>query len=421
MNRKSIFTICSKNYLAQALTLKESVLKYEHDVDFFIFLADNVTDEIKDVDVVPLDEQWIPDWKEMAFKYDVIEFNTSIKPFCFEKLFHDGYEKVIYLDPDMFVVDKLTYIWESLDSYSIILTPHISNLETGDDGILNEEELLNSGTFNLGFAAIKNTSWGEKIVNWWCDKLEDGCLFSKTYFFDQKWMNLIPGYCPNELMVSRHFGLDVAYWNLHERELIYRNDKYFVKDINTGEEYPLLIYHFSGFDPFRDNVISHHYPKYNIKDYPSFKPIIQEYKTLEYKNGYEFFSNLKYAFNEYDNGCVILKLHRRLYWATLDEFRGEDPFSSNGCFYKNMEVSNLLSKSKNVSKSKNTRLTSADRTSKLRLMRPFAKFLIHIIGVEKFSLLLDRLGTACEMEAQTYLMQEMKKVDRFVLFSDRRK
>ena len=40
-------------------------------------------------DLVTLNDTWIPKWREMAFKYGVIEFNTSIKPFCFYKLFNE--------------------------------------------------------------------------------------------------------------------------------------------------------------------------------------------------------------------------------------------------------------------------------------------------------------------------------------------
>ena len=69
------FTICAKNYLAQALTLRESFLKHNPSLNFFIFLADKI-DGVEDVDgVVALDKSWIPDWVNMAFKYDVIEFN----------------------------------------------------------------------------------------------------------------------------------------------------------------------------------------------------------------------------------------------------------------------------------------------------------------------------------------------------------
>ena len=52
LKNKCIFTICSKNYLAQALTLKESIKKHEPSVDFYIFLADLPCDDIKNIDLI---------------------------------------------------------------------------------------------------------------------------------------------------------------------------------------------------------------------------------------------------------------------------------------------------------------------------------------------------------------------------------
>ena len=45
-------------------------------------------------EVIQLSSNFIPKWEEMAFKYTVIEFNTSIKPFCFNKLFNCIYRKI---------------------------------------------------------------------------------------------------------------------------------------------------------------------------------------------------------------------------------------------------------------------------------------------------------------------------------------
>ena len=65
------FTICAKNYSAQALTLRESFLKHNPSLNFFIFLADKI-DGVEDVDgVVALDKSWILDWVNMAYKLAV--------------------------------------------------------------------------------------------------------------------------------------------------------------------------------------------------------------------------------------------------------------------------------------------------------------------------------------------------------------
>ncbi len=423
MNNICIFTICSKNYLAQALTLRDSVIQHEPELDFVIFLADRVTEEISDVDLEPLDVTWIPKWKEMALKYNVIEFNTSIKPFCFKKLFRQGYQKVVYLDPDMYVTDKLDYIWDNLDQYSIILTPHMLDIDLGEEGVLPETDLLTCGIYNLGFAAISNTKVGGIIVDWWCRKLEKDCYNSpiEGLFVDQKWMTFIPGYFPKETLVSTHAGINIGYWNLHERELIQKDNKYFIKDKVSGKEYPLLVYHFSGFKPSQDKMISAHQPQFNIELYPSFKPIIKEYKELEMQNGYERFSKMHYSFNEFSDGTAISGYHRRLYRACLKEYEGQDPFSIEGGFYQNLKKSKLVSDKKNqaIKVYGGRDMNQSRRTKFMLLFEKVARPFKSLIGAERYFSILEHGRTLFSLENQTFLMQDMQKVDKNEFYTER--
>ena len=83
--KKVIFTIVAKNYMASALTLKGSVLKLHSDVDFYIVLADQWDDEEQKKrggnNVLVADASVVPEILSMSFFYDVVEFSTSIKPF----------------------------------------------------------------------------------------------------------------------------------------------------------------------------------------------------------------------------------------------------------------------------------------------------------------------------------------------------
>ncbi len=425
MKKNCIFTICSKNFLAQALTLKESANIHEPDTDFYIFLADHITDDVKDLELEKLDEAWIPNWREMAFKYDVVEFNTSIKPFCFKKLFDKNYKNVLYLDPDIYVVDRLNYIWDVLEKKTIILTPHINSLELANKGIISEKVLLFSGIYNLGFVAIKNNEIGNIIVEWWKSKLRNLCYSSvhEDLFVDQKWMIFVPSYYPEEVYVTHHSGINIGYWNLHERELLVRNNKYIIKDISSGQEFPLLLYHFSGFKPNKEDMISSHLPQFNIDMFPTFKPIIKEYKELELKNGYNFYTKLNYSFNEYDNGQSINSLHRRLYRATIVEFDGEDPFSTNGRFYNNLLKSRLLIKERNkpLKIYGNSGINENRRNLFIRFFELLARPLFFIMGVKKYTLLLEHCHSLFYLENQTFLMREMDKIDKNEFYTEQEK
>ena len=135
MCKKCAFSICSKNYLSQAFTLRESFIKYNPGIDFHIFLADEydakLLDEYKFI--IQLSNEIVPGWEDMAFKYDVIEFNTSIKPFCIDYLLKK-YERVIYLDPDIYVVSSLDTIYEMLNDKDFVITPHFNHIEINFTG-----------------------------------------------------------------------------------------------------------------------------------------------------------------------------------------------------------------------------------------------------------------------------------------------
>lgn len=407
------FTICAKNYLAQALTLKESFLKHNPSLNFYIFLADKI-DGVEDVDgVVALDKSWIPDWVNMAFKYDVIEFNTSIKPFCFGKLFKEGYEKVIYLDPDIYVTRPLDYIYECLNNKSVVLTPHYCDIEEHFDGAVSEETFNKVGIYNLGFCALKNDKVGQEIAKWWQNRLQYKCYSqsSEGLFVDQKWMDYIPGFFPDATCVSSHHGMNVAIWNLHEREL-FIDDKqgYMIRRKKTGDEFPLLFFHFSGFDPFETTVINRRHPQFNVTTYPSFKPIIEEYRERVYANGYDRFSKMNYGFNHYSDGGVIAPLQRRMFRVYLNEHKVEfNPFEINTPFYRILKNSRLLLKAS----TQQTGFASYTKEEKNKgkkledkVVKPMLRLALRVLGAERYAMLIRLFTLASDKEFHSFLMEE---------------
>lgn len=407
------FTICAKNYLAQALTLRESFLKHNPSLNFFIFLADKI-DGVEDVDgVVALDKSWIPDWVNMAFKYDVIEFNTSIKPFCFGKLFKEGYEKVIYLDPDIYVTRPLDYIYECLNNKSVVLTPHYCDIEEHFDGAVSEETFNKVGIYNLGFCALKNDKVGQEIAKWWQNRLQYKCYSqsSEGLFVDQKWMDYIPGFFPDATCVSSHHGMNVAIWNLHEREL-YIDDRqgYMIRRKKTGDEFPLLFFHFSGFDPFETTIINRRHPQFNVTTYPSFKPIIEEYRERVYANGYDRFSKMTYGFNHYFDGSVITPLQRRMFRVYLNDHKVEfNPFEINTPFYKILKNSRLLLKAstkQNGFASYTKEEKNKGKKLENKVVKPILKLALRVLGAERYAMLIRLFTFAGDKEYHSFLMEE---------------
>ncbi|MBP5524680.1 MAG: hypothetical protein J6Y11_03645 [Paludibacteraceae bacterium] len=383
MEKNCVFTICAKNYLAQALTLRDSVLSKNENIDFFLFLADKVTSDVSDLDLVELDDSWISNWKSLAYKYNVIEFSTSIKPFCFLSLFQKGYDKVIYLDPDIYVLDSLDHIYGLLDNKSIVLSPHYCEIqESGFNGSVSEETFMADGIFNLGFTAIKNNVVGNKIAKWWSDRLEGKCYADiyNALFVDQKWMDFIPAFFPNDVEISHHMGINVAIWNLHERSLIEKDGKYWIENLVTKELFPLLFFHFSGFDPFNKSVFNRRHAEYNVDTYPSYRNLINVYADGLYANNYDKYSALTYDFTVYDNGEEINELNQRLYREMLshgDVLPSDNPFSTESKAYAILNKHGLLTHNKK--KDSFVKKVNAETASKFE-----NKFLFPLLRVVHF-------------------------------------
>lgn len=396
--KKAIFTICAKNYLGQALTLKESCLRWNPEISFFIFLSDAPDEEIIEDSLVPLHDSWIPDWRKMAFKYDVIEFSTSVKPFCFRKLFNDGFDVVIYLDPDIYVLRPLTSLWKDLEKKAIVLTPHRCDPHFSDSGYVKEEVGLRFGVYNLGFLGLRKSEPASCLIDWWCWN-----LFQKGYnetleglFVDQKWMNWAPAYFPDDVLVSHHLGYNTAIWNIHERDIVVRDGAYFCQSKTHPEQMdPLVFMHLSSFNPNEPAYLNKVDREVNTKAFPQLSLLLNEYASAELRNHYNEFRKMRYSFNEFDNGVPISTINRRLYRSYEDRFAScENPFSSEGYVYQVFEANHLLLKKPKTTAGKAASAGSqsvslnSSNTGAVSKLNKLLFILLRLIGFERFNSLL---------------------------------
>ncbi len=155
-----VFTICSNNYLAQAKVLGKTLLEFNPSFNFIIGLVDRKSelinyDEIP-FDVIEVEKIGIPGFDNLITRYNITELNTAVKPFFFSYFFSNfkGVSSIIYLDPDIKVFASFDNLVGELKSYDIILTPHFTK-QILDDKLLSEEDILNTGLYNLGFIASK--------------------------------------------------------------------------------------------------------------------------------------------------------------------------------------------------------------------------------------------------------------------------
>jgi len=405
--KKGIFTICAKNYLAQAKVLGYSVKKFCPDCDFYIVLSDEIDGcdlSCEDFTVIEAKDIGIEGYEDMAFKYDVIEFSTAVKPFFIKKLFND-YEKVLYLDPDMVVYSSLQFLFDDLDKFDALLTPHIIKPYIKYQSATPEETILFVGIFNLGFFGIKNTETGNYIVDWWMEKLRDQCYADKEdgLHVDQKWMDFLPSLYGEKVLIIRNPAVNIAFWNYHERKLFKENNKYYVDDLG----YPLAVFHFSSFDPSDVECVAKRQNKFTLTTIPEYREIFENYLSDLKQNGLAQLGKLSYKYNEFENGVPILKFHRRLYRGLVKEGSTfNHQFSTQeGTYYNLLEKNNLKLNDKK-GELKVLKKTFGENPPIFNKIFKLLTLFNRVFGTSKYYLMMRFFAIYNRFENQTFLIKK---------------
>jgi hypothetical protein len=181
---------------------------------------------------------------------------------------------------------------------------HPSNSAQGiEDHEINGS--LSLGVFNLGFFGVKNNSQGNKILDWWTERLTSYCLDDRQngLFTDQKWVNLIPLFF-DEVKILKHSGVNVAPWNIAEREIRLIRGKYVI----SKSQEPLIFYHFSGYDSGAHYIML---KRYSTNEVPL--SLYREYKRKLHEIRKEIGHESSWAFENWNDGKKISMSERNVY------------------------------------------------------------------------------------------------------------
>ena len=320
-SNKIAFTICSANYLAQAVALGDSLLAHNPTYQFIIGLVDEIEEAhpiVKSVNytLIPIKEIGIPNFDEFCAQYNITELNTAVKPFYFSYLFekNKAVESIVYLDPDIFVYHSFDLLEKHLISNQIVLTPHITK-PINDNKYPTETDFLNAGIYNLGFIALKRGNESLALINWWKDRLTHLCKidFENGLFVDQLWLNFATLFY-KEVFVLDNPGYNMAYWNLQERSLS-KND---AGAHMVNSEHPLVFYHFSGYDLHKQYAISKYQNRFSFSDRKDITPLFNKYHQDVMSHGFEAFAAIpcKYVVNSPNKKSPFIKklVHQLKNW-----------------------------------------------------------------------------------------------------------
>jgi hypothetical protein len=322
----AIYTAFSVNYLAKARVLVETIKQLNRDVDVIAIVCDrfqstiNVTDEqfdqiwmVEDYPAVPV-KGWI-------FRHNIMELSTAVKGWGLGRLLDAGYDYIIYLDPDCWVLKDPAKIADLLPSeFSVGVVPHTTRAADSDEEVrIVETSSLRHGIYNLGFLLVRNDENGQRLARWWAARLDKYCIddFNTGLFTDQRWFDLALGYF-DFVKIIRHCGINVASWNVGQRILTRNKDGYLV----DGDE--LIFYHFSGVGP--SNVHRWVRDKFAPAD-PLAAELEFRYEAMINEHGQRELEKAIPYFDLYSDGLKVPATHRALYRNRPDFLqRYEDPY-----------------------------------------------------------------------------------------------
>lgn len=254
MTRTVLQTVGAVNYLPPILVLAETVKGHMPDARLCALVTDAsppVMKKIREqfgasVDFVGCDDVQATDIARMREYYTLFEFNSACKALALDyQLRVRGEPECFFIDPDMFVLDDFTDIARSPGS-DIVLTPHTFGPYPEDGELPSNMELITSGLINGGVIFARNSPAGAKAVNWLVRQTRFNWFVAPTFglFGDQHWLALLMHFSGGTATLTRDPGINIAYWNLHERPLRTAGDR-----IMTGADssHRARLFHFSGF------------------------------------------------------------------------------------------------------------------------------------------------------------------------------
>jgi hypothetical protein len=237
-------TIITSGHIPYALALYKSLARYDKVVQLHVLVTDRTADapqvsypglhlfyaaKLQQYDLV----------NELYNKYahtGMDHFRWSLKPVFMSYLLENGFEKVLYVDADLFFFHEFAFLFDALDAASILLTPHWNN----SDPLVNEQSfvsLFTCGIFNAGFVGASRE--GLPALRWWSRAChyKMGALPLQGIYDDQRYLDVLPVKFEN-VHIIRHWGCNVATWNLRECGRIPVNGQVLINGT-----YPIIFIH----------------------------------------------------------------------------------------------------------------------------------------------------------------------------------
>jgi hypothetical protein len=314
--KTAVVTAAAGNYVPLARVMATSLRRHHPDVPVLFALSDEPgrllpADEPFELLRVDLLSRSVR--RRLLFAYDRREAAIALKPYALEAALDLGFEAVLYVDVDVLVLGGISDLLAAARRAAVTLVPHLLEPLDGPDRAERELNILQSGAFNGGVIGVRDSSEGRAFLAWWQKRVSMDCRHATAegLHYDQRWLDLVPSYF-EDVQVFDDPTINVAHWNLPER------------DLATSR-----LFHFSGYDPDRPDVLTHYSDRLSFADVPQAVPLFARYRNAVLAAGWREERDRPYAYGQFDNGVPITPAAREAYRRLGDAAeRFGDPFAT---------------------------------------------------------------------------------------------
>lgn len=286
------FTIVTANYLPFAVSLLDSAKTHHPEFEFCICLTDYISPEVivqnelmKKYPILQLHEIKAEEFEFITVNYNPMQLANSSK-ILFANYFlnEKKFDQVIFADSDMLFFNRLPV--NVINGNNNVFTPHFTS-PPPIEMKRQELEVLNAGLINGGFFILRKSEETNKYITWFRERSVKDCVydFSRGIYGEQLWLNLVPLYFSN-ISVETNKGLNVAYWNLHERIISEKKGTFFI-----NKTVPLYFFHYSGWD-YKEPLNISKWALITTEMRPDITPLLIKYHETLKNNQYEAYINM---------------------------------------------------------------------------------------------------------------------------------
>lgn len=214
-------TISTKSHLFKSKVLSDCLEKYGFETINLVVDSESIYAKtiFESKNYLTINDLPKSDTKLILSKYrkHPDKLRWALKPVLIKYLLETKFEKVIYVDNDIYFFSSPFNLMDKLNFSNILLTPHFYSADSKKNQNWLEAN-FRVGLYNAGFIGANKSAI--PMLDWW----KDCCVYNvkKSYwrglYDDQKYLDLVPILFDN-VEILKDSGCNLAGWNYKNRLL----------------------------------------------------------------------------------------------------------------------------------------------------------------------------------------------------------